>query len=80
LTVTNSRRPSIGQQHARLERLRRVLGLPSARPGRPERPEPSELDRLDVPTIVWRVILLLACLRVIAWVADWLEKIFPVGA
>lgn len=72
------RRTSIDPPRARLERLRRLVGLP---PGRKpdELPDPRDLERLDIPTIVWRVILLLACLRVIAWVADWLEKIFPIG-
>lgn len=76
--MPNSRRTSIGLPRARLERLRRLLGLPSARRSDLV-PSPAELERIDVPTIVWRVILLLACLRVIAWVAAWLEKIFPVA-
>lgn len=72
------RRTSIDPPRARLERLRRLVGLPRSR--KPDLiPSPEDLERLDVPTIVWRVILLLACLRVIAWVADWLEKIFPIS-
>ena len=70
--MSNSRRTPIGQTPERLERLRRLLGLRTTRP--------SDLDRIDIPTIVWRVIVLLACLRVVAWVADWLEKIFPIGS